>query len=218
MIRTPVAGAGRREAVGEGTNRDVRAALREADWEALLPRLVGYAERRLRRVGWIVGKDEEPSPVSVEDVINDAIDRCLTGSRTWNTDDPPELGAFLCGVIRSITSISRKKQKRSKTTSVEDIGVEAADPAPSIESVMSDAGDEGRGAVRAAVEACVKGDDKLESLYLAIIDGNLKREEIASTLGWTPDEVTAARNKLQRRLVAQFPAQFASFKKTRGRT
>jgi hypothetical protein len=200
-----------------GTKRDVRAALREADWEALLPRLVAYAERRLRRVGWIVGKDEEPSAMSVEEVINDAIDRCLTGSRTWGTDDPPELGAFLCGVIRSITSISRKKLRRNKADSVEDIAVDLADPTPSVERILADEDDEGRRAVLAAVEACVKGDDKLESLYLAIIDGDLKREALASTLGWTPDEVTAARNKLQRRLVAQFPAQFASFKKTRGR-
>ncbi len=108
--------------------------------------------------------------------------------------------------------------QRNKTDSVEDIGAEAADPTPSIESVLNDADDEGRCAVRAAFEACVKGDDKLESLYLAIIDGNLKREEIAAALGWTPDEVSAARNKLQRRLVAQFPALFASYKKTRVRT
>ena len=207
-----------KETVAEGKKRELRAALREADWEALLPRLVAYTEVRLRRVGWIVGKDEEPSAVSVEEVINDAIDRCLTGSRTWNDEDPPELGAFLCGVVKSISSISRKKTKRNKTDALEDIGAEVADPTPTIESVLSDADDEGRCAVRAAVEACVKGDDKLESLYLAVIDGNLKREEIAAALGWTPDEVSAARNKLQRRLVAQFPAHFASYKKTRVRT
>ena len=207
-----------KETVAAGTKRELRAALREADWEALLPRLVAYAERRLRRVGWILGEDEEPSAVSVEEVINEAIDRCLTGSRTWNEDDPPELGAFLCWVIKSISSISRKKKKRNKTDSFEDVGPDAADPAPNIESVQSEAEDEGRRAVRAAFEACVKGDDRLESLYLAIIDGNLKREEIAAALSWTPDEVSAARNKLQRRLVAQFPAQFASCKKIRVRT
>jgi hypothetical protein len=206
-----------REIVVEGTKRELRAALREADWEALLPRLVAYTERRLRQVGWIAGNDEEPSAVSVEEVINDAIDRCLAGSRTWNDDDPPELGALLCGVIRSITSISRKKKKRNKTDSLEDTAVETADPSPSIESTLSDADDEGRCAVRAAVEACVKGDEKLESLYLAIVDGNLKREEIATALGWTPEEVSAARNKLQRRLMAQFPAQFSSHKRTRVR-
>ena len=54
-----------KETVAAGTKRELRAALREADWEALLPRLVAYAERRLRRVGWILGEDEEPSAVSV---------------------------------------------------------------------------------------------------------------------------------------------------------
>ena len=70
--------------------------------------------------------------------------------------------------------------------------------------------------MRAAFEECVKGDEKLELLYLAVLDGNVKREEVAAALGWTVDEVTAARIKLQRRLVAQgFPALFASYKKTR---
>jgi hypothetical protein len=201
--------------VADAKTHDLRAALREADWEALLPRLVDYTERRLRRLGWVVGQDKEASAVSVQGVINDAIDRCLAGSRTWNADDPPELGAFLCGVIKSITSIEKKKQKRGKADLLENLNATTPDPAPSAETNLAEADDEGRKAVRAAFEECVKGDDKLELLYLAILEGNLKREEIAAALGWTADEVTAARIKLQRRLVAQFPALFASYKKTR---
>lgn len=204
--------------MADGKTRDLRAALREADWEALLPRLVDYTERRLRRLGWTVGEDKEPSVVSVREMIDEAIDRCLTGSRNWNADDPPELGAFLCGVIKSITWAAKKKQLRSKIDSLEGQHETTADPQPSVETVLADEQDDGRRAVRAAFDECVKGDDKLELLYLAILDGNLKREEIATALDWSSDEVTAARIKLQRRLVAQFPGLFASFRKTRVRS
>ena len=87
-----------------------------------------------------------------------------------------------------------------------------SDPAPSVLDAMEE--EEGTRAICATVEACLKGDETLELLYLAILDGNVKREAIAEALGWSVDEVTAARNKLQRRLVAQFPAKFAAYKKT----
>lgn len=196
--------------------RDLRAALREANWDALLPRLVDYTERRLRRLRWVVGRDEEPSAVSVQEMINEAIDRCLTGVRTWNADDPPELGAFLCGVIKSITFTEKKKEVRSKVDHVEEVGVGAPGPAPSVLDALEE--EEGTRAICATVEACLKGDEKLELLYLAILDGNVKREAIAEALGWSVDEVTAARNKLQRRLVAEFPGKFAAYKKTRVRS
>jgi hypothetical protein len=202
--------------VASGKACDLRTALREADWEALLPRLVDYTERRLRRLRWVVGRDEEPTAVSVQEMINDAIDRCLTGSRTWNADDPPELGAFLCGVIKSISSTAKKAAVRSKVDPIEDVGAAIADPTPSIQNVLEE--EEGTRAICATFEACMKGDEKLELLYLAVLDRNVKREDIAEALGWAVDEVTAARNKLQRRLISQFPAQFASYKKTRVRS
>jgi hypothetical protein len=213
MIRIGVGGADLGEDVASENTRDLRAALREADWEGLLPRLVSYAERRLRRLGWTVGWDEEPSAVSVEQVINDAIERCLEGSRTWNVDAPPELGAFLCGVIKSITSTERKKEVRSKLDLIEDGAASARDPALTVDELLQQ--EEGRAAICASIELCVEGDDKLELLYLAILDGTVKREEIATALGWTLNDVSAARIKLQRRLVAKFPEQFASHKKAR---
>ena len=58
------------------------------------------------------------------------------------------------------------------------------------------------------------GDSRLEELYLAIsVEGHTKREDIAEALGWSVDDVTAARVKLQRRLVSQFPELFSKARK-----
>jgi hypothetical protein len=47
---------------------DLREALRDADWESLLPNLLAYAKRRLRRAGWLSGE-----------LVNTAVERCLDG-------------------------------------------------------------------------------------------------------------------------------------------
>jgi hypothetical protein len=93
---------------------------------------------------------------------------------------------------------------------------DAADKDPRTEDDDSpDDSDEGRSAVCDAVEACVKDDAALESFYLTVLDGKTKRDDIAESLGWSPDAVTAARTKLQRRLLKQFPQEFACAKKRR---
>jgi hypothetical protein len=76
------------------------------------------------------------------------------------------------------------------------------------------AAEQGRAAICAAFEACVDDDAKLEDLYLAILDGHVKRDDIARTLGWSSEQVSAARVKLKRRLLAKFPQMFATTKKT----
>jgi hypothetical protein len=192
-------------------------ALSEADWGNLLPRLVGYAEIRLRRVGWAHGEDHEPNRISVMGAINIAIDRCMTGQRRWNDDDPPELGAFLCGVIKSIISDEFKKSKRDPVDLAGETIVEHADPTSSGVRVADEDEAEKLSAVCAAIEACAHGDEDLEMFRLAVLEGegNVKRESIAATLDWTPERVTAARVKLQRRLIKKFPAEFAAAKKKR---
>jgi hypothetical protein len=199
--------------VAASNHRDLRTALREADWEALLPGLTAYAARRLRLVGWPEGRDEEPSAMSVQEVINIAIERCLDGSRSWDEGDPPELGAFLCGVIKSITSTERKKWVRTKTAPVEDAGHNDPDDAASATELLEE--DEGRKILAAEVAACTEGDEELGLLYLAIQEGALKRDDIAAALGWTPARVSAARVKLQRCLLRAFPEKYAAYKKRR---
>jgi hypothetical protein len=191
--------------------RDLGAALREADWDSLLPRLVAHAEWRLRRVGWAAGEDREPSAMAVHQVINTAVVRCLEGRRHWS-DSCADLEVFLKGVVDNLVWTAKKAALRDKAAPAPDAGVEAADDCPSAEDML--AAEQGRAAICAAFEACVDDDAKLEDLYLAILDGHVKRDDIARTLGWSSEQVSAARVKLKRRLLAKFPQMFATTKKT----
>ena len=177
----------------------LRVALREADWEVLLPRLVAYASACLRRAGWASGRDFEPSKMSVEHVVNQAIEHCLDGSRTWdpsNVDFP----GFLRGVIRSLVSAERKQYVKRRTFAASDDRIaEAMDLADSPEDDAVT--EEARIGLLADVAACARGDADLEALCAAILDGHVKREELVEALGWTPERVSVARKKLQRRLV-----------------
>ncbi len=145
--------------------------------------------------------------MTVKEAVNTAIERCLDGSRRWDDSDPPELGSFLCGVIRSIVSTERKKATRDKVA----LDCEAVESAPQPEEAEEDGvAEDGRVTVCSAVEACATGDEVLESYYLAVLDGHITPAAIAGHLGWSPSEASAARNKLQRRLISRFPQEFAN--------
>lgn len=194
-------------------SRDLVRAIEGADWGRLLPRLAAYAERRLRRVGWIHGEDLEPGVASVEDVVNTAIDRCLNGDRVWSTNASDDLEVFLKGVIKSIVWSMKKAAIRSATTPAADAGVDCTHDAVPADEMIAESG---RCDVLAAAARCVEGDEDLEAYYLAVLQDGPTRDEIAKTLGWAADKVTAARIKLQRRLVTRFPDEFAKYKKKRG--
>lgn len=192
----------------------LRQALRDADWEALLPGLCGYAANRLRRVGWVAGRDEEPSKLSVEQLVNMAVEACLDGSRTWNpsTVDFP---GFLRGIIRSLTSSEKKSAVRSKTHAQSDFErIVPLAASPEEEAIE----EEGRKEILGRIEEAIGDDADLRALHTAILDGATKREELAASLGWSVDRVTAARIKLQRRLVRIAPDRFAPTLEKRRRT
>lgn len=175
----------------------LRQALRDADWEALLPGLLGYAANRLRRVGWAAGRDEEPSRLSVEQLVNMAVEACLDGSRSWNPD-AVDFPGFLRGVIRSLTSSEKKSAVRSKTHARSDFErIVPLASSPEDETIE----EEGRRNILGTIERAIGDDAELRALYEAIIDGAIKREELAASLGWSVERVSAARIKLQRRLV-----------------
>lgn len=182
----------------------LQEALQNADWEALLPGLLAYAAARLRRVGWASGRDTEPSRLSVEQVVNSAVEACLDGTRVWNSD-AVDLPGFLRGVIRSLTSSAKKSAVRSKTHAQADFdGLVPLAASPEDDAVE----EEGRREILAALETAVADDADLKALYLAVLDGATKREDLAAALGWRADRVTAARIKLQRRLIKHAPHLF----------
>ena len=193
--------------------RDLERAIKEADWERLLPRLANYAERRLRRVGWGAGQDNEPSRASVMEVVNTAIERCLDGRRNWTDNATDDLEMFLCGAIKSVTSSAKKAAVRDKATATEDAGAESAHGDPLPDELLAE---HDRSTILAAAAKCVEDDEELQALYLAILEGHHKPAEIAELLGASVSVINTSRIKLQRRLVAGFPELFAKYKQRRG--
>jgi hypothetical protein len=115
-------------------------------------------------------------------------------------------------VIRSLLSTEVKANARDRADFADDGIVEGRSDEPSPEAAV---GDSERTAVIAAIEACVDGNDDLETFYWTVLDGHVRREDIAEKLGWTADRASAARVKLQRRLLAKYPELFGSSKKVR---
>lgn len=190
---------------------DLDRALTDANWESLLPRLAAYAETRLRRVGWAAGKDHQPGGASVKEVVNTAIERCLDGSRTTYTAGA-DLETFLRGVVKSVVSDTKKAAVRDKATATEDAGLNASSDEPRADEILAE---NCRSDILAAAAGCAEGDPALETLYLTVLEGYVKRDDLAEVLGWSAAEVTAARNKLQRRLLAEWPALFSKYKQRR---
>jgi hypothetical protein len=152
--------------------------------------------------------------MSVEQLVNAAVEVCLDGTRVW---DPKavDLGGFLRGVIRSLASSERKKEFRAKTYATQDMS-KHFEPLDSAEDDV--VGEENRRSILATVEECIGDDADLRALYLAILEGHTKREELAAVLNWKADRVTAARIKLQRRLIRAAPERFAATRERQRRS
>ncbi len=193
--------------------RDLGAVLADADWEKLLPRLAAYAERKLFWRGWGI-RTSRPSAM---DIVDLAIERCLSGDRKWSLDSRcDDLELFLKGVIKSLAHSAKKSAARQKV----ELSVDNRKPPAAVTNAVtvtveaSDDDDDGESAVSSAVAACADGDADLEAYYLAVLDEE-RRGDVASLLGWNPARVSAARTKLQRRLISQSPELFGGLKKKR---
>ena len=71
-------------------------SLHSPELERILPRLVSYADRRLRRIGWAEGRDHKPAATEPEELVADAVDAALSGKRVW--PDDLDLATFLEGI------------------------------------------------------------------------------------------------------------------------
>jgi hypothetical protein len=192
---------------------DLRAALRDADWTTLVERLATYAARRLRWAGWITDRKTAAHAMTPYELVNHAVDRCIEGRRHWYKDAGyPSLESFLRWVIRSLLSTEVKADARDRAEFSADGHVEGRSEEPSPEDAVAD---RERTTVIAAVEASVDGDEDLEAFYWTVLDGHVRREDIAEKLNWTAERASAARVKLQRRLVAKHPELFDGSKKVR---
>ena len=168
-------------------------ALSSPAFEAALPKLVAYAARAVRRAGWGEGRDQIPSAVEAEDVLHDAIEACLDGTRTWPED--MALETYLCGVMWSQVSHLRRDAARWDATCLDDVAEPAAP------SSRRDRRHDARRMI-AAVEQTLMNDPETYALFTMIVDGEEKPTDYAAALGWTPERAKTVRVRMNRRLAA----------------
>jgi hypothetical protein len=186
---------------------DLAEAIATANLEEILPRLAAYAEKRLNRVGWFTTTKLQTHKMNPKELVDLAIERCLSGKRHWNKQSGyPDLESFLRSVIKSLVSAAVKSDERNHVDLDDEGNVDVA----------ADGGVANtRTEVVAAIENCASDDEELSAFYVTVLDGHTKREDIASALGWDVNRVSAARVKLQRRLEKQYPDMFEDMKKRR---
>ena len=116
--------------------------------------------------------------------------------------------SFLRWVIRSLASTAVKADSRSHVDVDVDGDVDQhAAAGDDLENMQSE--------LVATIERCASDDDELTNFCLTVLEGNTKREDIASALGWDVAKVSRVRIKLQRRLETQHPEMFGELKKRR---
>jgi len=80
---------------------EVRELFERHPWEDAIPRLVKYALDRIRRLKWQGAQGGEPFGRAAEDFVFIAIQKVLSGERSWDPQRYPDLTIHLMGIIKS---------------------------------------------------------------------------------------------------------------------
>jgi DNA-directed RNA polymerase specialized sigma24 family protein len=167
-------------------------ALHSKEFEEMLPRLVAYAARRLRRYRWAEGDDHRPAAAEAEEVVSDAVEAALSGKRVW--PDDMSLETFLSGVMWSQLAhrYANEKQARRGKRTVDRVEERAA-PNDVVYA---------RRALLAAIEVELAKDTELYTLFEAMCAGAYTPGERATRLGWSPERERLVHRRMNRQLAA----------------
>lgn len=138
-----------------------------------------------------------------EDLLHEAIDRALSGSRKWPRSVP--LIAFMCGTIRSISGDlwrdRRSRHEASLPTTTEDEGEgDLLDDYPGPEQQVM---------ARRTLERILgffNGDDEALAIVKGLADGS-GPEEIQRSLGITAKSYASAQRRIRRRISSMIVEQ-----------
>lgn len=189
----------------------IHEELEKADWDAALPRALKYAASRAKIFRWF-GDEIEP-----EELVQEAIARAygigIRGNfRNWNTETCSDLGDFLIGIIRSMTS---HKFEHEADFPKESLFKE--DGSPKDEKILKSA-DETAGALmpkapeaeliekenfqalKDQLDSISIDDEDLGLVIICLEDGISKPKYIAEETGFDVNKVNNLLKKLRRKL------------------
>ena len=172
--------------------------LARANWPTLHPRLVRGAQRYLRLLGWSEGRDDRPSVLEAHELVNEAVEGCLSGERRFAL--PPDateddLAAYLCMTMRSIAINHRTSAAVALRAGGEALD-QQQDEHPSASRRFAEA------ALLLRIEQIFEGDEEALRVCHAFADDE-GQAEIAASLGWTVEHLKVVRRRMSRRLAQQ---------------
>ncbi len=163
----------------------------DRQWQELRIMLTAHAQSLLRKHFWKARRSMAvPGGADAEDFAMGAISDVLTGTRAWDADKYPDLGAHLRWVVRSKVSNALSCSENAQRGEMPD---EA--PAKQDTTATDDA------FLWAQYDA-LDDDPVSQKVLECIIDGCETRSDIAACARITPDEMDNARKRLRRRLSA----------------
>jgi DNA-directed RNA polymerase specialized sigma24 family protein len=193
-----------------GNDDDIVKALESADWQALYPRLRKYSDRK-SRMYVLLGL-----PVrDAEDLVQEAVALALGAGpdgrrRHWNRESCPDLGQFLIGIIRSITSheIEALKRHPQEDFSLHEEAIACGATHPSTAAVVSTVPspdvlieqEERAREINHALDEATSEDEEAQLVLLALRLGYTKAGAIAGETGLDVKLVYNALRRIRRRL------------------
>lgn len=197
-----------------GPSGDVLRRLEEHPWEDTLPRLLHYADSKIRRLRWLGERNGRP-PRGAEagDIVHQAIEKIFDGRRRWDPSTQPELLRYLMDLVDSEVSnlvnlAENRKTRRLVASRQSDEGEELpGDDFPDTRSgseetaLDQEAQRRGEDFVLGFWDSLASEPD-LQEVVDAIIADVAKPAEIAARLGVKVEEIYARKKRLRLRLAA----------------
>lgn len=187
---------------------EVRQRLEQHPWGDTIARLVYYAVHKARRLSWQGVRDGHlPGGKEAADVVSQAIEAVLSGTRGWQPAQQPDLFAHLRGIVDSMLhhlATGAENQhvraqplttdgRRDHHTDLPDPGASPAEMVLQVEEARV------AEAVFWGFYASVDEEPLLQHILRCLVDGVDTPAAMAVRLGVTPRAIYNARKKLQRR-------------------
>lgn len=169
------------------------AALHSPELVDALPRLLAYAERSLRRMGWGEDRDHICGEAQAQELVHSAVETGLRGGRIWK--EGMSLETYLCGIMWSELSHRRRGSRRGRKMDLDEVAEPMAPSSRRNERLAACL-------LLEQIKRAIVGDAEVEALVASIEGGGEKPADHAATLGWTPELVKAVKARMKRRLAA----------------
>jgi len=189
----------------------IHADLKKADWDAALPRVLKYAVSRAKMFKWL-GDEVEPEALAQEAIARAYGIGTRGNYRNWDKERCPDLGDFLIGIIRSMTSHKAEHEaefpseslfnedgsaKDSKILKSCDETAGPSKPKTPEEEIIEN---ENLQAFKDELDSLADGDEDLGMVILCIEDGISEPRNIADATGFEKDKVNYLLKRLRRKL------------------